>query len=165
MLCFYLNSICPNHMHSIETCQLSSLSPCQQKTMGQTFKSAFNVVSLLPEYRRSRNDHPTIQACVRTWNNFQWVAFMPQVSNMWTTRGTCVIALRHPPPSYKYSPEQSISILPPRHLAQTLVPPLAHVDAGDEVLSCRDFSDAVLTPAADLILSAAAVGVFRRQVS
>ena len=26
------NSIYPNHMHSIETCQLSSLNPCQQKT-------------------------------------------------------------------------------------------------------------------------------------
>ena len=26
------NSICPNHMHSIETYQLSSLSPCQHKT-------------------------------------------------------------------------------------------------------------------------------------
>ena len=59
---------------------------------------------------------------------------------------------------------RSISVLPPRHLAQTLAPLLAHVDAGDEVLSCRDFFDAVLTPAADLVLSAVAVGVFRRHV-
>ena len=51
-----------------------------------------------------------------------------------------------------------------RQLAQTLAPPPARVDAGDEALSCRDFSDAVLTPVADLVLSAAAVGVFRRQV-
>ena len=57
-LCFYLNSIRPNHMHSIETCRLSSLSPCQQMTIWQTFISAFNVVSLLPEIQRIRNDHP-----------------------------------------------------------------------------------------------------------
>ncbi len=37
-------------------------------------------------------------------------------------------------------------------------------DAGDEALSCRDFSDAVLTPDADLVLSAVTVGVLRRQV-
>ena len=54
--------------------------------------------------------------------------------------------------------------LPPRHLSQTLAPPLALDDAGDEALSCRDFSDAVLMPAADLIFSAAAVAVSRRQV-
>ena len=47
---------------------------------------------------------------------------------------------------------------------KTLAPPLAHDDAGDEALSCRDFSDAVLTPAADIVLSADAVGVLRRQV-
>ena len=34
-------------------------------------KSVLNAQSLLPETRRSRNDHPTIQACVGTWNNFQ----------------------------------------------------------------------------------------------
>ena len=44
------------------------------------------------------------------------------------------------------------------------MPPLALDDAGDEALSCRDFSDVVLTPAADIVLSAAAVGVPRRQV-
>ena len=54
--------------------------------------------------------------------------------------------------------------LPPRHLSKTLAPPLALDDAGDEALSCRDFSDAVLTPAADIVLSAVAVGVLRRQV-
>ena len=47
---------------------------------------------------------------------------------------------------------------------KTLAPPLARDDAGDEALSCRDFSDAVLTPAADIVLSAVAVGVLRRQV-
>ena len=55
-------------------------------------------------------------------------------------------------------------LLPPLHLAQTLAPPLALDDAGDEALSCRDLTDAVLTPAADLVFSAAAVGVLRRQV-
>ena len=59
---------------------------------------------------------------------------------------------------------RSISLLPPRHLAQTLAPLLARVNAGDEALSWHDFFDVVLTPAADLVLSAAAVGVFRRQV-
>ena len=55
-------------------------------------------------------------------------------------------------------------LLPPLHLVKTLAPPLALDDAGGEALSCRDFSDAVLTPAADIVLSAAAVGVLRRQV-
>ena len=50
------------------------------------------------------------------------------------------------------------------HLVKTLAPPLALDDAGDEALSCRDFSDAILTPAADIVLSAAAVGVLHRQV-
>ena len=71
--------------------------------------------------------------------------------------------LRGPLP-YKYTPTRSLSPLPPRRLAQTLAPPLARVDAGDEALSCRGLFDAVLTPAADLVFSAAAVGVFRRQV-
>ena len=44
---------------------------------------------------------------------------------------------------------------------KTLAPPLAR---DDEALSCRDFSDAVLTPAADIVLSAVAVGVLRRHV-
>ena len=47
---------------------------------------------------------------------------------------------------------------------KTLAPPLARDDAGDDVLSCRDFSDAVITPTADIVLSAIAVGVLRRQV-
>ena len=42
------NSISPSHMHSVETCQMSSLSPCQQKTQRQTFKSIFHAISLLP---------------------------------------------------------------------------------------------------------------------
>ena len=65
---------------------------------------------------------------------------------------------------YIHNSPRSLSLLPPRLHAQTLAPPLARVDAGDEALSCRDFFDAVLMPAADLVLSAAAVGVFRRQV-
>ena len=68
------------------------------------------------------------------------------------------------PSPYKYTLTAVKSFLPPPHLAQTLAPLLAHVDAGDEALSCRDLFDAVLTPAADLILSAAAVGVFHCQV-
>ena len=55
-------------------------------------------------------------------------------------------------------------LLPPLHLRQTLAPPLALDDAGDEALSCRDLTDAVLTPAADLVCSAAAIGVLRCQV-
>ena len=57
-LCFYLNSICPNHMHSIENCRLSSLRPCQLKSIWQTFISVFNAISFLPESRRIQNDHP-----------------------------------------------------------------------------------------------------------
>ena len=55
-------------------------------------------------------------------------------------------------------------LLPPLHLAQTLAPPLALDDVGDEALSCRDLTDAVLTPAMDLAFSAAAIDVFCRQV-
>ena len=55
-------------------------------------------------------------------------------------------------------------LLPPLHLRQTLAPPLALDDAGDEALGFRDLTDAVLTPAADIAFSAAAVGVLRRQV-
>ena len=51
--------------------------------------------------------------------------------------------------------------LPPR---QTLAPPLALDDASDEALSCRNLSDAVFTPTADIVFSAVAVGVLRRQV-
>ena len=149
-------------MHSIETCRLSSLRPCQLKSIWQTFIS-FNAISLLPETRRSRNDHPTVQACVGTWNNSKCVACSPRVPQMWTAKGTCVIALGSPLP-YKYTPTRSLSPLPPRHLAQTLAPPLARVDAEDEALSCRELSDAVFTSAVDIVFSAAAVGVLRRQV-
>ena len=62
------------------------------------------------------------------------------------------------------SPCGQENLLPPLHLVKTLEPPLALDDAGDEALSCRDFSDAVLMPVADIILSAAAVGVLHRQV-
>ena len=60
---------------------------------------------------------------------------------------------------------QSKILLPPLHLVKTLAPLLALDHAGDEALSCHDLSDAVLTPAADIVFSAAAaVGVLRRQV-
>ena len=59
---------------------------------------------------------------------------------------------------------RSLSPLPPHHLAQTLAPPLARVEAGDEVLSCRDLFNAVFMSAVDPVFSAAAIGVFRRQV-
>ena len=62
------------------------------------------------------------------------------------------------------SPYSKEILLPPLHLVKTLAPPLALDDASDEALSCRDFSDAVLTPAANIVLSAVAVGVLRRQV-
>ena len=47
---------------------------------------------------------------------------------------------------------------------KTLAPPLAHDDAGDEALSCRNLSDAVFTLTADIVFSAVAVGVLRLQV-
>ena len=49
-------------------------------------------------------------------------------------------------------------------LARTLAPPLALDDAGDEALHCRNLSDAVFTPTADILFSIVAVGVLRRQV-
>ena len=68
-------------------------------------------------------------------------------------------------PTYKYlSPAVKKSFFHLSTSVKTLAPLLALDDAGDEALSCRDFSDAVLTPAADIVLSAAAVGVLRRQV-
>ena len=68
------------------------------------------------------------------------------------------------PYSYKYTShrgQNTSSTSPPQ---QTLAPPLAHDDAGDEELSCRNLTDAVFTPAAGIVFSAAAVGVLRRQV-
>ena len=62
-----------------------------------------------------------------------------------------------PPAVKKYFFHLSTSV-------KTLAPPLARDDTGDEALSCHDFSDAALTPAADIVLSAVAVGVLRRQV-
>ena len=44
------------------------------------------------------------------------------------------------------------------------MPPLALDDAGDEALSCRDLFDTVFTLVADIVFSAAAVGVLRHQV-
>ena len=80
------------------------------------------------------------------------------------TGGTYVIALCLSP-TYKYlSPAVKKSFFHLSTSVKTLAPPLALDDAGDEALSCRDFSDAVLTPAAGIVLSAAAVGVLRRQV-
>ena len=142
---------------------MSSLHPCQQKIQRQTLNLFLNVQLLLPETRRSRNDHPTIQAGVGTWDNSKCVACSPRVPQMWTARGTCVIALCRPFP-YKCTSNRCqnlSSTSPPR---QTLAPALALDDAGDEALSCRDLSDAVFTPAADIVFSAAAVGVLRRQV-
>ena len=54
--------------------------------------------------------------------------------------------------------------LSPSTLARTLAPLLALDDAGDEALRCHNLSDAVFTPTADIVLSAVAVGVLRRQV-
>ena len=45
-------------------------------------KSVLNVQLLLPETRRSRNDHPTVQAGVGTWDNSQCVACSPRVPQM-----------------------------------------------------------------------------------
>ena len=66
------------------------------------------------------------------------------------------------PCTYKYTLIEVI--ISSSTLARTLAPPLALDDAGDEALRCRNLSDAVFTPTADIVLSAVAVGVLRRQV-
>ena len=76
-------------------------------------------------------------------------------------RGTCVIAQCRPC-AYKYT--LTAVIISSSTLARTLAPPLALDDAGDEALRCRNLSDAVFMPTADIVLSAVAVGVLRRQV-
>ena len=80
---------------------------------------------------------------------------------MQIARGTCVIAQCRPC-AYKYT--LTAVIISSSTLARTLAPPLALDDAGDEALSCRDLTNAVLTPAADIVFFAVAVGVLRRQV-
>src|SRR3954462_11235868 len=45
-------------------------------------KSVLNALSLLPEIRRSRNDHPTNLAGVGTWDNSKYVACLPRVPQM-----------------------------------------------------------------------------------
>ena len=89
---------------------------------------------------------------------------MSRVSQMLTARGTCIIAMCALLLLINTHPSRSKFLLPPRHLAETLAPPLARDDAGDEALSCRNLFDAVLTLVADLVFSAATVGVFCRQV-
>ena len=76
-------------------------------------------------------------------------------------RGTCVIA-KCRPCAYKYT--LIVVIISSSTLARTLAPPLALDDAGDEALRCRNLSDAVFTPTADIVLSPVAVGVLHRQV-
>ena len=76
-------------------------------------------------------------------------------------RGTCIIAQCRPC-AYKYT--LTAVIISSSTLARTLAPPLALDDADDEALSCRDLTDAVVTPAADIVFSAVAVGVLRHQV-
>ena len=76
-------------------------------------------------------------------------------------RGTCVITQCRPVP---INTRLTTVIISSSTLARTLAPPLALDDIGDEVLRCRNLSDAVFTPTADIILSAVAVGLLRRQV-
>ena len=80
---------------------------------------------------------------------------------MRTARGTCVIAQCRPC-AYKYT--LTTVIISSSTLARTLAPPLALDNAEEEALRCRNLSNAVLTPTADIVLSTVAVGVFRRQV-
>ena len=61
-------------------------------------KSVLNDSSLLFEILRSRNNHPTSLAGVGTWDNSEYVACLPHAPQMWTARGTCVIALCRTPP-------------------------------------------------------------------
>ena len=76
-------------------------------------------------------------------------------------RGTCVIAQCRPC-AYKHT--LTAVIISSSTLARTLAPPLALDDTGDEALRCRNLSDVVFTWAADIVLSAVAVSVLRRQV-
>ena len=76
-------------------------------------------------------------------------------------QGTFVIAQCRPC-AYKYT--LTAVTISSSTLARTLAPPLALDDAGDEALRCRNLSDAVFTPNADIVLSAVAIGVLRRQV-
>ena len=76
-------------------------------------------------------------------------------------RGTWVIAQCRPC-TYKYT--LTTVIISSSTLARTLAPPLALDDAGDKALHCRNLSDIVFTPIADIVLFAVAVGVFHRQV-
>ncbi len=76
-------------------------------------------------------------------------------------KGTYVI-MQCRPCTYKYT--LTTVIISSSTLARTLEPPLALDDAYDEALRCRNLSDAVFTPTADIVLSAVAVGVLRRQV-
>ena len=157
------NSISPNHMHSIETveCPLCILVSRRHRDKHQVL---FKWFIFIVDIRRSRNYHPTNLAGVGTWDNSKYLACLPCTPQMWTARGTSIIALCLSP-TYKYlSPALKKSFFHLSTSVKTLAPPLARDDAGDEALSCRDFSDAVLTPVADIILSAVAVGVLCRQV-
>ena len=75
-----------------------SLSAEDTKT---NIKSVLNDSSLLFEIRRSRNNHPTNLAGVGTWDNSEYVACLPRAPQMWTAKGTCIIALCRTLP-YKY---------------------------------------------------------------
>ena len=141
---------------------MSSLRPCQQKIQRQTlicFQCSI-ILTWNPEKRDWPPDNPGMHG---NMEQLPISCMHARVLQMWTAKGTCVIALCCPSP-YKCTSHRGqnlSSTSPPR---QTLAPPLALDDAGDEALSCRDLTDAVLTPAADIVFSAIAVGVLRRQV-
>ena len=138
---------------------MSSLRPCQQKIQRQLL-SPFSMLIPPHEIRRSRNDHPTIQACVGR-GTAPKIPHDGHVPQMRIARGTCVIAQCRP---CAYKCTLTAVIISFSTLARTLAPPLALDDAGDEALRCRNLSDAIFTPTADIILSAVAVGLLRRQV-
>ena len=76
-------------------------------------------------------------------------------------RGTCVITLSRPCP-YKYTPHHNHYLFV--HSRTNPSATLALDDAGDEALRCRNLSNAIFTPTADIVFSAVTVGVLRRQV-
>ena len=157
------NSICPNHMHSIETVECILCILVSRRHRDKT-SSPFKWFIFIVEIRRSRNNHSTNLAGVGTWDNSEYVACLPRTPQMWTARGTSIIALCLSP-TYKYlSPAVQKSFFHLSTSVKTLAPPLALDNAGDEALSCRDLSDTVFTPATDIVFSAVAVGVLRRQV-
>ena len=62
--------------------KLSNVFSLSAEDIETKVEFVLNAISFLPETQRSQNDHPTVQACMGTWNNFQCVACLPCVPQM-----------------------------------------------------------------------------------